>query len=111
MHSKSYRRNSSMMQEASFSVSENPKETTDQKSGEGEQCHEQPASLAEQAEADVSKLSKVEVKCSKKFRQRLFILVAILSMVIIPIIIWYSIKAGMIWLRIKSYCDFTFCLA
>ena len=111
MHSKTYRSNSSMMQEASFSVDENQKETTDQKSGEGEQRQEHPAVLPEQAEADVSKLGIAEVKCSKKFRQGLFVLFVLLLVVIIPIIIWFSIKAGRIWLLINSYCDFALYLA
>ena len=85
---------SSMSNKAYISDNEDTKENTDQSNGED--IHESLEKVHGEAKLHTSRLGLIEIKCVNRLRQGLYILGALCLMIIIPTVIWYSIKAGKI---------------
>ena len=86
-----------MIQEETFSAIGETAETADNSTG-GEECtdHNDLQELPEQALPANKNFGLIDVKCSKRFRKGFYLLAVVLLMIIIPTVIWYSIKAGKI---------------
>ena len=83
-----------MINEANFSDMTDAKENTNQNAGED--THESPENLPVETKPFASKLGLLEIKCSNRLKQGIYILVALFLMIIIPTVTWYSIKASKI---------------